>query len=235
MKKILLIFFLTVNFSCEKKSEDKEWIYLFSDEYSSNWKAYNGNTLPKKWKITNNTLTFNTELKLESQYTKGTDIIFSKEEFSNFELHIEWKLPKGGNSGIFYHLKEGFEETSEIAPEYQLLDDEGWEELNNDKLSPWQKAGANYAMYSPNTDVKNLYPSGEWNSTKIIFTEKKVEYWLNEKKILSFVPWSKDWYKRKNSGKWKDSKFYGKYKKGYIGLQDHNSSISFRNMKIRKL
>ena len=24
-------------------------------------------------------------------------------------------------------------------------------------------------------------------------------------------------------------------KKGYIGLQDHNSSISFRNMKIRKL
>ena len=150
-------------------------------------------------------------------------------------MHIEWKLPKGGNSGIFYHLKEGFEETSEVAPEYQLLDDEGWEELNKDKLKPWQKAGADYAMYSPDTNVKKLYPNGEWNSTKIIFTEKKVEYWLNEQKILSFVPWSEDWYKRKNNGKWKDSKFYGKYKKGYIGLQDHNSSISFRNMKIRKL
>ena len=160
---------------------------------------------------------------------------FTKEEFANFELHIEWKLPKGGNSGIFYHLKEGFEETSEVAPEYQLLDDEGWEDLNNAKLSPWQKAGADYAMYSPNTKVKKLYPSGEWNSTKIIFTEKKVEYWLNEQKILTFVPWSEDWYKRKNSGKWKNSKSYGKYKKGYIGLQDHNSSISFRNMKIRKL
>ena len=235
MKKILLIFFLTTLFSCEKKSEDKEWIYLFSEENSSNWKAYNGDSLPKKWKITNNVLTFDTEFKLESEYTKGSDIIFSKEEFANFELHIEWKLPKGGNSGIFYHLKEGFEEASEVAPEYQLLDDEGWEELNEDKLSPWQKAGADYAMYSPSSNIKKLNPSGEWNSTKIIFTEKKVEYWLNEQKILSFVPWSEDWYKRKNSAKWKDSKFYGKYKMGYIGLQDHNSSISFRNMKIRKL
>ena len=110
-----------------------------------------------------------------------------------------------------------------------------WSNLNNAKLSPWQKAGADYAMYSPNTKFKKLYPSGEWNSTKIIFTEKKVEYWLNEQKILTFVPWSEDWYKRKNGGKWKNSKSYGKYKKGYIGLQDHNSSISFRNMKIRKL
>ena len=235
MKKILLIFFFTTLFSCEKKSEDNEWIYPFSDEYSSNWKAYNGDSLPKKWKIINNLLTFDTEFKLEREYTKGSDIIFSKEEFENFELHIEWRLPKGGNSGIFYHIKEGFEEISEVAPEYQLLDDEGWEELNNAKLSPWQKAGADYAMYSPNTKFKKLYPSGEWNSTKIIFTEKKVEYWLNEQKILTFVPWSEDWYKRKNSGKWKNSKSYGKYKKGYIGLQDHNSSISFRNMKIRKL
>ena len=235
MKKILLIFFFTTLFSCEKKSEDKEWIYPFSDENSSNWKAYNGDSLPKKWKITNNLLTFDTEFKLEREYTKGSDIIFSKEEFENFELHIEWKLPKGGNSGIFYHIKEGYEEISEVAPEYQLLDDEGWEDLNNAKLSPWQKAGADYAMYSPNTKFKKLYPSGEWNSTKIIFTEKKVEYWLNEQKILNFVPWSEDWYERKNSGKWKNSKSYGKYKKGYIGLQDHNSSISFRNMKIRKL
>ena len=77
MKKILLIFFFTTLFSCEKKSEDKEWIYPFSDEYSSNWKAYNGDSLPKKWKITNNLLTFDTEFKLEKEYTKGSDIIFS--------------------------------------------------------------------------------------------------------------------------------------------------------------
>ena len=76
------------------------------------------------------------------------------------------------------------------------MDDEGWEELNNSKLSSWQKAGADYAMHSPDVKNKILNPSGEWNSTKIIFTEK-VEHWLNGKKILTFVPWSEDWYKRK--------------------------------------
>tara|TARA_B100000941_G_C28336912_1_gene464640 strand:+ start:46 stop:753 length:708 start_codon:yes stop_codon:yes gene_type:complete len=235
MKKILFIFFLTILFKCSKTSENKEWIFLFSDKNSSFWKAYNGDTLPKKWKITNNLLTFDTDFKLESEYTKGSDIVFSKEEFGNFELYLEWKLPKGGNSGIFYHLKEGYEEISEVAPEYQLLDDEGWEELNNAKLSSWQKAGADYAMHSPDTEIKILNPSGEWNSTKIIFTKEKVEHWLNGQKILSFVPWSEDWYERKKKGKWKNSNFYGKFKTGYIGLQDHNSSISFRNMKIRKL
>ena len=131
----------------------------------------------------------------------------------------------GGDSGL------------NIADEIGKLQASVSEKLKStySQLSPWQKAGADYAMYSPKTNVKILYPFGEWNSTKIIFTEKKVEYWLNEQKILSFVPWSEDWYKRKNNGKWRDSKFYGKYKKGYIGLQDHNSSISFRNMKIRKL
>ncbi len=226
---------MTILFKCSKTSENKEWIFLFSDKNSSFWKAYNGDTLPKKWKITNNLLTFDTDFKLESEYTKGSDIVFSKEEFGNFELYLEWKLPKGGNSGIFYHLKEGYEEISEVAPEYQLLDDEGWEDLNNAKLSSWQKAGADYAMHSPNAENKILNPSGEWNSTKIIFTKEKVEHWLNGQKILSFVPWSEDWYERKKKGKWKNSNFYGKFKTGYIGLQDHNSSISFRNMKIRKL
>ena len=226
---------MTILFKCSKTSENKEWIFLFSDKNSSFWKAYNGDTLPKKWKITNNLLTFDTDFKLESEYTKGSDIVFSKEEFGNFELYLEWKLPKGGNSGIFYHLKEGYEEISEVAPEYQLLDDEGWEDLNNAKLSSWQKAGADYAMHSPNVEIKILNPSGEWNSTKIIFTKEKVEHWLNGQKILSFVPWSEDWYERKKKGKWKNSNFYGKFKTGYIGLQDHNSSISFRNMKIRKL
>ena len=67
MKKILFIFFLTILFKCSKTSENKEWIFLFSDKNSSFWKAYNGDTLPKKWKITNNLLTFDTDFKLESE------------------------------------------------------------------------------------------------------------------------------------------------------------------------
>ena len=150
-------------------------------------------------------------------------------------MFVEWKLPKGGNSGILYHVKEGYNSPFDVSPEYQLLDDDGWEEINNAKLEQWQKAGADYAMYTPDDNKKKLNPAGEWNSSKIVYTEKKVEHWLNGELILSFVPQSEDWYQRKNSGKWKDYPNYTKFKRGYIALQDHDSPIWFKTIKLRPL
>ena len=152
-----------------------------------------------------------------------------------FELYVEWKLPKGGNSGILYHVKEGYKTPFDVAPEYQLLDDNGWEEINNAKLEEWQKAGADYAMYTADENKKRLNPAGEWNSSKIVYTGERVEHWLNGELILSFVPYSEDWYQRKNSGKWKDYPDYKKFKKGYIALQDHDSPIWFKTIKLRPL
>ena len=136
---------------------------------------------------------------------------------------------------MFYHLKEGYDGPSEIAPEYQLLDDLGWEAINNATLQEWQKTAADYAMHIPDNNVKITKPAGEWNTTRIIFTPELVEHWLNGQKLLSFVPWSEDWYEKKNSDKWKTSPDYGKFKTGFIGLQDHASPIWFRNIKIKKL
>jgi hypothetical protein len=161
--------------------------------------------------------------------------MYAAEEFDNFELYLEWKLPPGGNSGIFYHLKEGYGSPYEVAPEYQLLDDLQWEAINNATLEDWQKTAADYAMYPADTLQKTVKPAGEWNTSRILFTPERVEYWLNGKQVVSFVPWSEDWYERKAAGKWKDVPDYGKFKSGYIGLQDHDSPLWFRNIKIRKL
>ena len=235
IKYILLSIFLTTGItSYQLLNFDDEWIYLFDGSTTEGWRAYNGNSLPKKWTIQDDVLTFSTDSKLEKDLEGGGDIIYYVEEFENFELYLEWKLPEGGNSGVFYHLKEGFNTPYEVAPEYQLLDDYGWEKINNAALEEWQKAGADYAMYSPNKN-KILNPAEQWNSSKIVFTTDKVEHWLNGQMILSFVPWSEDWYKRKNESKWKNAEKYGSFKKGYIGLQDHDSPLWFRNIKIRKL
>ena len=102
-------------------------------------------------------------------------------------------------------------------------------------MHPLQKTAADYAMYPADESVKVLNPTGEWNSTRILFTSEKVEHWLNGVKVLTFVPWSEDWYAKKNEGKWKDEEYYGKFKSGYIGFQDHSSPIWFKNVKIRKL
>ena len=218
-----------------KPEKTEEWIHLFDGTSTDGWRAYNGDQLPPQWEIVDGALSFNTELKTEEEYTGGKDIIYAAEEFDNFELSLEWKIPEGGNSGIFYHVKEGYSSPYEVSPEYQLLDDLKWEEINNAKLEEWQKTAADYAMYTPDVEQKIVKAAGEWNTSKIIFTPELVEHWLNGKKVVSFVPWSDDWTKRKNESKWKDFPDYGKFKKGYVGLQDHDSPLWFKNIKIKKL
>jgi len=238
MKRLLIIMSLAVLISSCKtdpKTTTEEWIYLFDGSSTEGWRAYNGEVLPPQWVIKNGALTFDTEKRLESDKQGGKDIIYAKEEFDNFELYLEWKLSEGGNSGVFYHLKEGYSSPPEIAPEYQLLDDLKWEEINNAVLKDWQKTAADYAMYIPDKNLKITKPAGEWNTSRIIFTPELVEHWLNGKKVLSFVPWSEDWKERKNKGKWKDYPNYGSSKTGFIGLQDHDSPLWFKNIKIKKL
>ncbi|MCO4821506.1 MAG: DUF1080 domain-containing protein [Flavobacteriaceae bacterium] len=238
MKQLVLLLCLSLLITTcknESNSKDDEWIHLFDGTSTEGWRAYNGESLPEQWVIKDGALTFDTEKKLESEKEGGQNIIYAKEEFDNFELYLEWKLPEGGNSGVFYHLKEGYNSLEEIAPEYQLLDDLGWEAINNATLQEWQKTAADYAMHVPDKNLKITKPAGEWNTTRIIFTEALVEHWLNGKKVLSFVPWSDDWESRKNKGKWKDYPHYGTSKTGFIGLQDHDSPLWFKNIKIKKL
>jgi hypothetical protein len=248
---LVLPFFFFQGCKQTKSSESKaEWINLFDGSSLKGWRAYNGDKLPPGWRIIDSVLTFKTEQILEEDYNyKGSrDIIYGAKEFENFELYVEWKIPVGGNSGIFYHLKEGYNGPPEVSPEYQLIDDVNYEKIHDltsynesfgavepSKLQDWQKTAADYAMYVPDISQKVLNPAGEWNNSKILFTTERVEYWLNGKIVLSFVPWSDDWYKRRDSGKWTSAPDYGKYKTGYIGFQDHGSDLWFRNIKIKPL
>ena len=206
--------------------------------------------MPPGWKIIDGVLTFKTEQILEEDYNyKGSrDIIYGGEMFQDFELYVEWKIPVGGNSGIFYHIREGYDAPPEVAPEYQLIDDENYASIhdiksynesvgfeNPSELHLLQQTASDYAMHVAKPELKNLNPPGQWNSSRIVFTEKLVEHWLNGIKVLSFVPWSEEWYKKKNSGKWDNTPDYGKFKSGYIGFQDHGSDLWFKNVKIKKL
>ena len=226
-----------------------EWQVLFDGTSIDGWRGYNAETLPPGWSIVAGTLTFETEVVKEVDYDyKGSrDIIYGVEEFSQFELYLEWKLPEGGNSGIFYHVKEGFPGIPEIAPEYQLIDDENYARLNDitaynisvgntdnpSALQPSQKTASDYAMYAAPED-KKLNPVGEWNSSRIVYTKEKVTYYLNGEETVSFVPESEEWKQRRAISKWKEFPNYAKFKKGYIGFQDHGSGLAFRNIKIRK-
>ena len=207
---------------------DDEWITLFDGSTTDGWRIFNGADLPANWVIEDGSLK-----SLGTGDDVGGDIIYGEREFTNFELKFDWKISEGGNSGVFYHVVEGdkYEAPYQNAPEYQVLDDIGFPE----PIEDWQKVGADYAMYTIDSDKKRVKPAGEWNTSKIYFTEEKAEHWLNGEKLFEFVPWSEDWNSRKNNGKWKDYPDYGIAKSGFIGIQDHGSFIWYRNILIREL
>lgn len=245
---ICFLFASTLFLSGCGQNED-DWIDLLSSDNQSKWRGYNGETLPPGWTVSDDMLWYDTDLQLEQDYSGGRDVIYGGEEFEYFELSVEWKIPEGGNSGIFYHVQEGFNSPSGTSPEYQLIDDEKYADIHDlvgynsqfgaehpELLQDWQLTGADYAMHPvEDPSAKVLHPTGEWNQSKIVVRPGLTEHWLNGIKLLSFEPGSQDWHERKAAGKWADAENYGKFKTGYIGFQDHGSSLWFRNIKIRPL
>ncbi len=232
---LLLIMMIIASCSSNKQAEaeketadDADWIMLFDGTSLDGWRGFNADSLPSNWVLEAGTLK-----SLGTGGDIGGDIVYGARAFDNFQLELEWKISEGGNSGIFYHVVEGdqYKAPYENAPEYQLIDNLKFP----DPLEDWQMVGADYAMYPADPSKDVVKPANEWNTTRIIFTEAKVEYWLNGEKVVEFVPWSEDWTTRRNSGKWDAYPDYGKAKTGLIGLQDHGSFIWFRNIRIKEL
>lgn len=208
------------------------WELLFDGKTMNGWRDFNGKTLTEPWHAVDGCI------KAKGSGSDGSGYIVTDKEYDNFILDWDWKLTKGGNSGMLYHVVENpyFRVPYVTGPEYQLIDVEGWEEKNAPtKLEEWQKIGVDYAMHLPNPDSLFVNPQGEWNNSRIVFDNGHVEHYLNGHKILEFEAWTPDWYKRKNSGKWSHAPEYGLARTGVICLQDHGDPASFRNIKIKRL
>ncbi|MBC7424308.1 MAG: DUF1080 domain-containing protein [Ferruginibacter sp.] len=205
----------------------EKWISLFDGKSLAGWHGYNKTGTVTNWDIENGALVC-----LGAAADAHGGDIASDATYENFELKWEWKIDKGGNSGVMYHVVEGekYHAPYETGPEYQMIDDIDFPE----KLEEWQKTGADYAMNLTN-NKKKLKPVGEWNTSKIVFNKGHVEHWLNGEKIVEFTAWDAKWKKEKAEGKWKDYPDYGNAKKGLIALQDHGHKAYFKNIMIRVL
>ncbi len=213
-----------------EKSEG--WQLLFDGKTLDGWRSFNEKELKGGWTVVDGCI------QALGEGSDASGYIVTDKKYDNFELAWDWKLGKGGNSGMLYHVMEGprFSVPYVTAPEYQLIDVKGWEEVNAPtKLEEWQKLGVNYAMHLPDASKMKVNPVGKWNSSKIVYDNGHVEHWLNGKKIVEFEAFTDDWFKRKASGKWGDATEYGLAEEGLLCLQDHGNPASFRNIKIKRL
>lgn len=213
--------------SLTEQEKAEGWQLLFDGKTMNGWRDYNGTGLSQSWHVVDGCI------QATGEGSDGSGYIVTNKEYENFEISWDWKLSKGGNSGLLYHVVERpqFSVPYITGPEYQLIDSPNFTE----KIEDWQDMGADYAMYVPDKSLMKVNPYGEWNNSKIVFDNGHVEHWLNGAKILEFEAWTDDWFARKNSGKWTNAPEYGLAHRGVICLQDHGDPASFRNIKIKEL
>ncbi len=141
--------------------------------------------MPDGWRIADGTLT---------KDGHAGDLI-TKDQFGDFELELEWRIGRAGNSGIFYrgiedpdfNGKPNDDRIYTTGPEYQLLDDLEAAD-NKTRLTC---AAAAYGLYP--SPAGHLKPVGEWNAARIVAKGAHVEHWLNGFKMVEYELWSPDW------------------------------------------
>lgn len=215
----------------EEKGED--WILMFDGESTDGWRNYNSETFPEQgWHITDEGYLMCMGSGHGEAGGSGGDIIYD-EKFQDFKLSLEWKISEGGNSGIFYLAKETTDEPIwKSALEMQILDNEKHPDAELGKEGNRQ-AGSLYDLIP--ADPQNANPAGEWNSVEIMVYQGTVVHKMNGATVLEYHLGTSDWEEMVNNSKFAEFEEFGKYREGYIGLQDHGNDVWFRNIKIKRL
>jgi hypothetical protein len=149
----------------------------------------------------------------------GGGWLMTEKEYGDFELRLEYKLPKEGNSGVALRSpREGNPAYSGM--EVQLIDDENWK-----GLQPWQHTGSIYEVAAAAKQANK--PLGEWNRMRIVARGGKVMVELNGEKLVETDL---------NDHKDKAEKHPGITRAaGHIGLQSYNYRVEFRKLLLKPL
>ena len=216
MIKICLLLLLFVG--CSSKTE---WTVLFDGEKVYGLRGYKQTGFPAgDWTIVDG--------ELKTIPGRGIDLI-SEDIYKNFELELEWKVPTGGNSGIFYFATEDGDYIWQSATEMQVLDDETH---TNGKAS-LTSAGSLYDLIAASASI--VKPVGEFNQVRIKVKNNNVEHWLNGTKVVEYVYQSDHMKELIAKSKFKTMPLFAKATEGQIGLQGDHGEIWYRNIRIRKL
>jgi hypothetical protein len=159
---------------------------------------------------------------------KGGGNLISKSEYENFTLEWEWKVAPGGNNGVKYWVtKVGGKEW--LGIEYQMIDDA----KHPDGLKGGSHTTASiYDIKEPAKD-KAAKPAGEWNQSKIVVQNGKIEHWLNGKLAVAADTKSPEWPPLIAGSKFKNKEGFAPGK-GRLMLTEHGDETWYRNIRLTK-
>lgn len=202
------------------------WTLLFNGRDLSGWQSFGGGAPSSTWVARDGTLA----LTSDNGRMSGGDLVTAG-TYGAFELTLDWKVERGGNSGVLYLARKspGAAQLYETGLEMQVLDDIG----HADGKIPSHRAGALYDMTVPPAGV--AHPAGSWNHARLRVENGRIRQWLNGK-LTADVPFGDaEWRKRVAGSKFAKMPLFGTFDSGVIGLQDHGERVAFRNIKLRRL
>ena len=150
--------------------------------------------------------------------------IFTKDEFADFVVQVEFKLPKAGNNGLAIRYPGKGNTAYEGMCELQILDDDADVYKTLDKR---QYHGSAYGMAASARGYQR--PVGEWNFQKVTVKGSTIKVELNGSLILDTDLSKITDYMAKSPHPGKERTT------GHFGFAGHNDPVAFRNVKIKKI
>ncbi len=205
------------------------WQLLFDGSTRNGWHIFNNKTDGSAWKVADGALYLDPAAK--GPKGEGGGELISDQEFSNFDLKLEWKLAPNGNSGIMFLCQEDpkYKYAYVTGPEMQIIDNNGHPDAKNVK----HRAADLYDLVS--AVPENVRPIGEWNQVEIILINGKLSLFQNGARVVSTTLWDDNWKAMVARSKFRNMPDFAAFKKGRITLQDHGDKVWFRNIRIKNL
>ena len=155
----------------------------------------------------------------------GGGNLYTEDEYANFIVRFEFKLPPGGNNGL--GLRAPLEGNAAfVGIESQILDDTHEKYAD---LKDWQFHGSIYGVVP--SKPGHLKPVGEWNEEEVVCDGTKITVKLNGTVIV-------DADLADHIGKpTLDGKAHPGIERatGHIGFLGHGDPVEFRNLRVKVL
>jgi HEAT repeat protein len=136
----------------------------------------------------------------------GGESLCTAADYGDFELLVDWRIEKGGDSGIYLRG----------SPQVQIWDPDA---------NPVGSGGLYNNQKGPNAPAEKAdRPVGEWNAFRIVMISDRVTIYLNDKLVVDNVVLENYWERDKPI-----------YPTGQIELQAHGNPLAFRNIFVREI
>ena len=131
-------------------------------------------------------------------------------EYGDFEMFVDWKISKAGDSGIYLRG----------SPQVQI-----WDTSRTEAGAQVGSGGLYNNLINPSRPLKVAdNPVGDWNTFRIVMIGEQVSVWLNGELVVDNVILENYW----------DAKIHI-FPKGAIELQAHGTDLAFRDIYIREI